>query len=275
MTAPSSGARRPFDFGGSGSRRGRPVQARRTRNTDLGHGPTTRHLRVPAGGQGGFRCVRARTSLPLCYGPVVMAAPSTPARSQRRYEFLDRLGIEPTISSRVRRRLEDAIADAERRWPSSVAVLDAGCGRKSPLIRFRDRIDRFVGVDQHAADTAAGATSTNSRRSTFANTTRRCPPTRSRSSCRTLRSSTSSIHRSPSANLYRSLRAGWDARGDDCQSTTPVRGRIPRVARPATPPPSAVPEGECGGRPSIGRHLQRPGDPAGSACHGWLRPHRA
>ena len=80
------------------------------------------------------------------------AAPSTPARSQRRYEFLDRLGIEPTISSRVRRRLEDAIADAEGRWPSSVAVLDAGCGRKSPLIRFRDRIDRFVGVDQHAAE---------------------------------------------------------------------------------------------------------------------------
>ncbi len=86
----------------------------------------------------------------LCYGPVVMAAPSTPASRRRRYEFLDRLGIGPTISSRVRRRLGDAIADAERRWPGSVAVLDAGCGRTSPLVRFRDRIDRFVGVDQHA-----------------------------------------------------------------------------------------------------------------------------
>ncbi len=32
-------------------------------------------------------------------------------------------------------------------------MLDAGCGRTSPLISFRDRIDRFVGVDIHAPAT--------------------------------------------------------------------------------------------------------------------------
>jgi SAM-dependent methyltransferase len=42
------------------------------------------------------------------------------------------------------------VAEANAHSPGSVAVLDAGCGRTSPLIAFRDRIDRFVGVDIHA-----------------------------------------------------------------------------------------------------------------------------
>lgn len=71
---------------------------------------------------------------------------------ERRYALLPRLGIEPTISSRVRATLEAAVTDAERRSPGSVAVLDAGCGRKSALIPFRARIDRFVGADLHAPD---------------------------------------------------------------------------------------------------------------------------
>jgi SAM-dependent methyltransferase len=66
--------------------------------------------------------------------------------------LLARLGIEPTMSARLRATLEAAVAEAERRSPGSVAVLDAGCGRKSALIPFRHRIDRFVGVDLHAPD---------------------------------------------------------------------------------------------------------------------------
>jgi SAM-dependent methyltransferase len=71
------------------------------------------------------------------------------APGRRRYALLDRLGIKPTIAALLRARLESAVAAAEARGTGSVAVLDAGCGRTSPLIRFRDRIDRFVGVDIH------------------------------------------------------------------------------------------------------------------------------
>jgi SAM-dependent methyltransferase len=72
--------------------------------------------------------------------------------AKRRYALLPRLGIEPTVSERVRATLDAALREAERRSPGAVAVLDAGCGRKSPLIPFRNRIDRLVGVDLHAPE---------------------------------------------------------------------------------------------------------------------------
>ena len=48
--------------------------------------------------------------------------------------------------------ISDALDEAEHRSPATVVVLDAGCGRKSPLVRFRGRIDRLVGVDLHEPD---------------------------------------------------------------------------------------------------------------------------
>ena len=76
--------------------------------------------------------------------------PGRNAEWRRRYDILPRLGIEPTIGARLRLVLDDSLADAERRSPGTVTVLDAGCGRKSPLVGFRSRIDRLVGIDQHA-----------------------------------------------------------------------------------------------------------------------------
>jgi SAM-dependent methyltransferase len=67
----------------------------------------------------------------------------------RRHDLLPRLGIAPSIGDRVNDALSTAMLDAERASPRSVAVLDAGCGRKSPLARFRPRISRLVGVDIH------------------------------------------------------------------------------------------------------------------------------
>ena len=67
----------------------------------------------------------------------------------RRQELLPRLGIAPTIGGRVRVALGDAIRAAERQAPHRVRVLDAGCGRKSPLVRFRPRIAELVAVDIH------------------------------------------------------------------------------------------------------------------------------
>jgi SAM-dependent methyltransferase len=67
----------------------------------------------------------------------------------RRQDLLPRLGIEPAIASRVRVVLADAIRAAGDRSPGTVRVLDAGCGRKSPLVRFRPRISELVGVDIH------------------------------------------------------------------------------------------------------------------------------
>jgi SAM-dependent methyltransferase len=69
-----------------------------------------------------------------------------------RYALLARLGIQPTISERLRATLDAAVAEAEWRSPDSVAALDAGCGRKSALIPFRKRIARLVGVDLHAPE---------------------------------------------------------------------------------------------------------------------------
>ena len=72
---------------------------------------------------------------------------------RRRYDLVRRLGIEPTIAARLKATLGPAIDAAAVRSPGNVTVLDAGCGRTSPLIQFRDRIDRFVGVDIHAPAT--------------------------------------------------------------------------------------------------------------------------
>lgn len=83
-----------------------------------------------------------------------VAAPVAAAsRSSRRHAALRRLGIEPpTISDLARAALEVAISGAERRSPGAVAVLDAGCGRKSYLVPFRPRVARMVGVDLHLPD---------------------------------------------------------------------------------------------------------------------------
>jgi SAM-dependent methyltransferase len=72
---------------------------------------------------------------------------------RRRYDLVRRLGIEPTIAARLKATLGPAVDSAAARSPGDVTVLDAGCGRTSPLIGFRDRIDRFVGVDIHAPET--------------------------------------------------------------------------------------------------------------------------
>jgi SAM-dependent methyltransferase len=72
---------------------------------------------------------------------------------RRRNDLVHRLGIEPTIAARLKAALGPAVDAAAARSPGDVAVLDAGCGRTSPLIGFRDRIDRFVGVDIHAPAT--------------------------------------------------------------------------------------------------------------------------
>lgn len=55
-----------------------------------------------------------------------------------------------TVHQIVRELLDDAITEAEARSPAGgVSVLDAGCGRASPLRQFRARIARFVGADIH------------------------------------------------------------------------------------------------------------------------------
>jgi SAM-dependent methyltransferase len=58
--------------------------------------------------------------------------------------------VRPTIAARLQAALGPAVAAADSRAADrDVRVLDAGCGRTSPLARYRARIDRFVGVDIH------------------------------------------------------------------------------------------------------------------------------
>ena len=90
--------------------------------------------------------------MPHRHADGMVAATAAAPAPRRRYAILPRLGIEPTISARLRATLDAAIADAERRSPGDVTVLDAGCGRKSALIPFRARIDRLIGVDLHTPD---------------------------------------------------------------------------------------------------------------------------
>jgi SAM-dependent methyltransferase len=56
---------------------------------------------------------------------------------------------EPTVGDLVRVALDEAISDAQAKTGGSIAVLDAGCGRASPLRPFRARIGRLVGADIH------------------------------------------------------------------------------------------------------------------------------
>jgi SAM-dependent methyltransferase len=77
---------------------------------------------------------------------------TTGSRGRLRDDVLPRLGIKPRLSDRVRAALGSALDEAEARSPGSIAVLDAGCGRKSSLVRFRSRIDRLVGADLHVPD---------------------------------------------------------------------------------------------------------------------------
>jgi SAM-dependent methyltransferase len=70
----------------------------------------------------------------------------TAAWAASRDAWLRRLGIEPSLRERLATILEATIGEAERR-AGDVAVLDAGCGHRSPLRPFRPRIARLVGVD--------------------------------------------------------------------------------------------------------------------------------
>jgi SAM-dependent methyltransferase len=66
-----------------------------------------------------------------------------------RNDLITALHVEPSIGAELREELDRAITDAERRTGREPVVLDAGCGRKSPLVPFRARIARLVGVDLH------------------------------------------------------------------------------------------------------------------------------
>ncbi len=74
--------------------------------------------------------------------PPVSGRPASPGRP-RREALLRRLGLEPSTGEVVRFFL-DAALPAE-----GARVLDAGCGRVSAFVPFRDRIAEFVGVDIH------------------------------------------------------------------------------------------------------------------------------
>ena len=67
----------------------------------------------------------------------------------RRDAILGRLGIRPSASAGIHHALEVSLTEAARDADGGIAVLDAGCGRKSPLVPFRDHIARLVGVDVH------------------------------------------------------------------------------------------------------------------------------
>jgi len=80
----------------------------------------------------------------------------------RREATLRRLGFVPGVADLVRAALDEAVGRAEiaraREGGAAsgggsapaVAALDAGCGRRSALARYRPRIGRLVGVDVHA-----------------------------------------------------------------------------------------------------------------------------
>lgn len=65
-------------------------------------------------------------------------------RSQRRLAILPRLGLEIGTRDIMRAYLDQAIPAA-----GGAVALDAGCGKKSHLSHFRDRIAELVGVDVH------------------------------------------------------------------------------------------------------------------------------
>lgn len=81
-------------------------------------------------------------------GPMTATAPSL----EPRYALAVRLGIRPTLPARLHAVLDAALHEASAHALGPLSVLDAGCGRKSPLAPFRGRIGRLVGVDVHAPD---------------------------------------------------------------------------------------------------------------------------
>jgi SAM-dependent methyltransferase len=73
----------------------------------------------------------------------------------RQEATLRRLGLVPGVADLLRAALDEAVAGAEAsrartgEAPPAVTALDAGCGHRSALARYRPRIRRLVGVDIH------------------------------------------------------------------------------------------------------------------------------
>lgn len=66
--------------------------------------------------------------------------------------LLELAGPRPSLAERRDAIMDEAFAEVETRTRASGRapdVLDAGCGRRSPLLRYRDRIGRFAGTDLH------------------------------------------------------------------------------------------------------------------------------
>ena len=67
--------------------------------------------------------------------------------------LLELAGPRPTLgearSALLDEAFEDLAAAPEHAEEHRLDVLDAGCGRRSPLLRYRDRIRRFAGADLH------------------------------------------------------------------------------------------------------------------------------
>jgi SAM-dependent methyltransferase len=93
----------------------------------------------------------------------MLVDPVVTSSIDRRKNVLRRLGIRPRPGRLVHAALRDAIARAEaehgdeivaegagRVGVRPVVALDAGCGRRSALARYRSRIGRFIGADIHA-----------------------------------------------------------------------------------------------------------------------------
>ena len=81
----------------------------------------------------------------MAHGAATDGAPPVRARHEATFA---RLGIRPPLHDRVAAILDRELADAARRT-TAVAVLDAGCGHRSPLRPLRPRISRLVGIDLH------------------------------------------------------------------------------------------------------------------------------
>jgi SAM-dependent methyltransferase len=75
---------------------------------------------------------------------------------RRRFWFLSRLGIRPSLTEVVHQTLDATVAHAEARHPRALGrsvtldVLDAGCGGSAFLQHYRARINHLVGLDIHA-----------------------------------------------------------------------------------------------------------------------------
>lgn len=74
------------------------------------------------------------------------------AQDADREALLRRLGIVPRPGDLVRLALDLAVERGGAAGAATIAVLDAGCGHRSALTRYRSQIHRFVGVDLHAPE---------------------------------------------------------------------------------------------------------------------------